>query len=304
MGSWYENISNQIRKETSKLTKEQMLKLEKTYQKSFDGIIKELEKNEHGYLDEKFLLSQKNNIDKHLKILRKDIIRISEEGITKGTQLGIDLNKEINKQMLLSAGIVDDVNFVGRFATIQDNIIKDIIKGNIYKDNKTLSKRIWSITNANGKEIQEVITEGIILKKSSKELASDLQEFLKPLPQRNVKWKQEYGVITKDVKNKAERLARTTINHSYQNATIQSTQDNPFIEGIRWESAMQHGRTCEECMDRDGVVYPKDEVPLDHPNGMCTMIPEIPKSLAEIGSEIGRWVNGEENKQLDEWYDK
>ena len=45
------------------------------------------------------------------------------------------------------------------------------------------------------------------------------------------------------------RLARTSINHSYQTASIQSSSMNPFVEGIEWWSARIHGRTCELCME-------------------------------------------------------
>ena len=301
---WYENISKQIRKEKTKLTIEQVKQVEEVYKKAFDSIAKQLEKGGYKELDGIFLQSYKNELKKELKSLKQELTKLTENATHEGAKLGTKLNQELTKEMLLAAGILDDKDFKNNFNKIQDNVVRDIIKGNLYKDHKTLDERIWKLVNKNGQQIQDVIAQGMAEQKSAIKLAEDLEEFLKPAAQRSVDWGEIYADVSKNVMYNAQTLARTVINHSYQNATIQSTQDNPFIEGIRWESAMQHGRTCEECMDRDGVVYPKDEVPLDHPNGMCTMIPEIPKSLAEIGSEIGRWVNGEENKQLDEWYDK
>jgi len=100
------------------------------------------------------------------------------------------------------------------------------------------------------------------------------------------------------------RLARTSINHAYQTSSIQSSNMNPFVEGIQWRSAMIHGRTCELCMERHGQIYPIDDVPLDHPNGLCTMIPYIPKLLDEVATELRNWVDGGSNPKLDLWYNE
>jgi len=99
------------------------------------------------------------------------------------------------------------------------------------------------------------------------------------------------------------RLARTSINHAYQTASIQSSNINPFVDGIEWRSALIHGRTCELCIERHGQVFPKDDVPLDHPNGLCTMLPVIEKSLDQVAEELRDWVDGGDNPILDGWYD-
>ena len=62
------------------------------------------------------------------------------------------------------------------------------------------------------------------------------------------------------------------------------------------------GRTCELCMERDNQIFKINEVPLDHPNGLCTTVPEIPMSLEEIGTELRAWVDGEKNIKLDKWF--
>ena len=48
--------------------------------------------------------------------------------------------------------------------------------------------------------------------------------------------------------------------------------------------------------------YEKDNLPLDHPNGMCVVTGEISKSLKEIGEELGDWAAGRtQNPELDRW---
>lgn len=48
-------------------------------------------------------------------------------------------------------------------------------------------------------------------------------------------------------------------------------------------------------------VYPVDKVPLDHPNGLCALLPYIPQSMEEIGEKLRNWVDGESNSRLDGW---
>ena len=142
-------------------------------------------------------------------------------------------------------------------------------------------------------------------KKSAIELANDLETFVKEPAKRGSDWGKSYPQLkNRKVDYNAMRLARTSINHSYQTATIQSSTLNPFVDGIKWRSANIHGRTCELCMSRDGKIYDAKDVPLDHANGLCTMIPYIKKELSEISDELRDWIRGGNNPKLDKWYAK
>jgi len=191
------------------------------------------------------------------------------------------------------------------FSQVQKGVIEDIISGSIYYDNKTLSRRIWDATNKFQGDIQYVVARGILEKKSALELARDLEKFVEDPARRPWSWGKVYpNMRNTTVDYNAQRLARTAINHSYQIASIKSANLNPFVEGIEWQSAMIHGRTCQICMDRDGRIFPINDVPLDHPNGLCTMVPYISKSLDEVAAELRDWIDGEDNPALDDWYDK
>jgi hypothetical protein len=67
---------------------------------------------------------------------------------------------------------------------------------------------------------------------------------------------------------------------------------------------MIHGRTCDLCRERHGQIFPVNDVPLDHANGLCTMIPYIPKSLDEVADELKNWLEGNSNSKLDMWYNE
>ena len=82
-----------------------------------------------------------------------------------------------------------------------------------------------------------------------------------------------------------------------------SCKKNPYVEHVRWLSS-NSSRACELCNSRNNQLYKINDVPLDHPNGLCTTIPEITKSFDEIGVELKAWVDGETNTKLDKWFKK
>lgn len=288
----------------SKLTLKQEKELLEIYKKSMNNIIKTLPKDN---LDKITKAKLNSAIEKEIKVIEESINSKINQSINQASKISIDRQENLVSEMFKTSGLKFDTK--NMFSQVHTNIINDILSGGLYKDNKTLSARVWDLSQDFGKDIQYIISEGLIEKKSAKDLAKDLEKYLKPPDKRGASW--DYKVLKNSpIDYKATRLARTTINHSYQTATIQASQDNPFIEGIEWHSTFQHGRTCQLCMDRAtndeyGLgpgIFPKDKVPLDHPNGLCTMIPYIPKSFKEIGKELGDWSSGKvKSKDLDKW---
>lgn len=262
----YEKIALETRKKVSKLTLEQQKELLELY----NDVIKELSKKAKRFksksLTERWTLDYKKEINKAKKELSKDIFYETHGAIGRAAKLGIETIERIMTMIFSKAGIDPGDYFKTMFSQVQDKVVKDIISGNLYKDKRTLSNRIWNYTNEFGQDIQYMINKGLLEKKSAIELAKDLEEFVKEPAKRETTWGKVYpNLKNKRVDYNAMRLARTSINHSYQTASIQSSNMNPFVEGIQWHSAMIHGRTCEVCMERHGRVYPVKSVPLDHP---------------------------------------
>lgn len=99
----------------------------------------------------------------------------------------------------------------------------------------------------------------------------------------------------------AQRLARTMISHAYQQSFEAVNRNDPFVIGYRWLTSDFHGRVCSICQDRAetdqyglGVgVFPKEELPLDHPNGMCTFEAVMSDDLETIANRIADWYEAE-----------
>lgn len=73
----------------------------------------------------------------------------------------------------------------------------------------------------------------------------------------------------------ALRISRTEHVRAHRLATMDSYRRNPHIvKGWIWQSALIPGRTCAACVAMSGTHHDLTETLDDHPNGLCTMIPE------------------------------
>ena len=303
--SEYRKIVLQLRKRVSKLTLEQQKQILKLYNDTITDLSRKAASPHTRELTRVWAARYAREVEKAKIELKKELNKQIRGSIKKGAEIGTEAEQLIMHKIFKLAGIKVDKSFNSMFAKVQDNVVHGIISGNLYKDNKTLSARIWSYGEGLEEDIQYIINQAIIQKKSAIELAKDLEKYVKDPAKRGTNWNKVYpDLVDKAVDYNAMRLARTSINHAYQTATIQSSNMNPFVVGIQWWAANIHGRTCELCMERHEKVFPKDNVPLDHPNGLCAMIPHIPKSSIEVADELRAWLDGEDNKVLDEWYNK
>lgn len=300
----YTKKQKELRKRITTITLKQQQELNELYKGSINNLTVELGKVRPGSLEARVKKDLRNRLSLEQKRLHKEIQSKLKQGIELSSKETLRDHENTLNDILKKARLKTLPEY--SLNKLHPNITKDIISGNLYKDNKTLSRRIWETSKQFEKDIQYVINQGLVEQKSYTSLAKDLKIYLKPPNMRNNDWKVSYPHLkNRPIDYRAKRLARTAINHSYQTATIQGSMSNPYIDGIRWHSALIHGRTCELCRSRHNTVYDKDKVPIDHPNGLCTMLPEITKSLDEIGDELGRWARGEESsKMLDRWYEK
>lgn len=223
-----------------------------------------------------------------------------------------DLEKSIKDGMLATSQAVVDANDVwlqkvgitlqGAYSYVPGDIVSLISTGKIYGGDWTLSKVIWGHTQKTLHDIDQVVATGVAANKSAYEIAKDLEQYVNPLVKKEWEWSKVYPGTNKKVDYNAQRLARTMVSHAYQQSLLATTKYNPFVRGYRWRSA-HSSRTCEICNERDGKLYLADDLPLDHPNGICTFIAELSDSMSDIADRIGDWATGSKDSALDQWYD-
>lgn len=188
----------------------------------------------------------------------------------------------------------------GLYSHVPDEIVKAVATGQLYDGDWTLSKAIWKDHMKTQYNVNTVVAKGIAENKSAYDIAKDLEKYVDPSAEKPWDWSKVYPGVSKHIDYNAQRLARTMVSHAYQQAFVRSTHKNPFVTKYKWD-ASNSARVCPICAERDGQLYDKNDLPLDHPNGMCTFEAVIPDSMETIADRIADWTYGADDTELDEW---
>ena len=227
---------------------------------------------------------------------------------------GQEVSKEIgsiiknNMYVIADAVVADNVKWLesfgfsadglnAAFSNVPKDIVYNLVTGQIYDSGWSLSKRIWGDNEQTMKDAYNIMARGLAENKGIYEIAKDLESYVRPsaklpwnpvIAMKNTKTgKIEYKrIYKKQVDYNAQRLARTLAQHGYQQSFIAVTEKNPFVTEYIWHS--NGSRACPLCLDRDGVTFQKGTLPMDHPNGMCTMEPVIAKDMVD---QLADWFN-------------
>lgn len=193
------------------------------------------------------------------------------------------------------------------YASVPEEVVASLKAGKVYDSSWTLSKAIWGDNKKVHEEIYNIIARGRALNKSSLELAQDLEMYVNPDAKKSWDWSRVYPGSRTQIDYSAYRLATTMVSHAYEKSIIECAKRSPFAQGIQWY-ASNSDRTCQLCHERSETdhhglgkgVYPLDDVPLDHPNGMCTygIVTLDERTLAE---RVSDWVSGLSDEELDEY---
>lgn len=267
---------------------EQQREIAKLYEDWADDIAKQAEYYSHKFTSSAYVS------ERYYKQLRRQLRKTSQEvsneiynKIKSNMYLISDEVVKSNVKWLKSFGFSEE-GLNATFSYVPKDTVERLVTGQIYKSGWSLSKRIWGDNEQTLKDIYQVMAKGIAEQKPIYDIAKDLESYVRPnarLPW-NLRMADGVRIYKKQVDYNAQRLARTLVQHSYQQSFVSTTKDNPFILDYVWRA--NGSRVCELCMSRDGVHYKKDDLPMDHPNGMCVMEPSIDKDMNE---KLADWFN-------------
>ena len=299
----YLKLCQEAQNKKLKLAKKQESQIKNIYNDMYLNVSKKLQKANPESLNERYLEQLRKDLEDEIRIVNTKVSKIIKNNTEKSSELAnnvqLDFFMQINERYRLN---MKDT-FSSMFSKIPKAAMDEILFGKVYKDRKGLSERIWQYTKKFDKDIDYIISEGMANKKSTYEIAKDLEKYVNPNATKEFEWSKVYPNSSKRVDYNAQRLARTAVNHAFQQAQKRICEKNPYVEGIKWLTSNSH-RTCELCNSRNGTVYKVNEVPLDHPNGLCTTVPQIPMSLEEIGTELRAWIDGASISKLDKWFEE
>lgn len=232
--------------------------------------------------------------ERYYRELQKQLRATSQE-------VSNEVYRKIKKNMYLvsDAVVADNIKWLksfgfkekglnAAFSFVPDSVVRNIVTGQIYESGWSLSKAIWSDNERALKDIYQIVGKGIAENMPIYDIAKNLEAYVSPSKRKlwNLTAKDGVRIYKKTVDYCAQRLARTLVQHSYQQSFIATTQKNPFITEYVWRS--NGSRVCPLCADRDGMHYSKDNLPMDHPNGMCTMEPVIVNDMVD---QLANWFN-------------
>ena len=81
-------------------------------------------------------------------------------------------------------------------------------------------------------------------------------------------------------------ITRTETNRAFREASRLEYASSPVVKGYR-RMAAKTERTCMACIALDGTLYDLNEPLNEHPNGRCTMVPEV-LDYADLGLDVPR----------------
>lgn len=290
----YQKRVLEARKGIIKLTLEQQKEIQKIYEDMSKNLIPQI-------------LNMK---DCRTKIHQIEIYKIVNQYQTElYNKLNSSITSAINKAAFIETGV--QLSFVDMIApnvrikealnrtitNISSRTVEQLIAGNYYKDGKTLNKRIWGYTERNYSQIDKIIKSNIAKGANVKELAKDLNGFVRPSAKTTASINR-LG-LDSSICYQAQRLARTSITHAQTEVKIQNAKNNPFCKGLRWCLSSSHERQ-DICDDYEGKVFEPDDVPLQHPNCMC-YFEDVLEDMDNAIDRINRWAEGAEDTKLDKW---
>lgn len=245
--------------------------------------------------------------EQQLRILQNQLTETSRQvsneinnKIVSNMYLMADSVVKSNEKWLESLGFTNLNKVSASFTSVPDQQVRRLITGQVYKSGWSLSKAIWSDNEKALKDIYSIVASGLAQNRPIYDIAKNLEAYVNPNRKLNWNLMMEDGrrIYKKSVDYNAQRLARTLVQHSYQASFVAVTKDNPLITSYKWVA--NGSRVCPLCMDMDGRIFPKDDLPLDHPNGMCTMEPIIDDNYLD---RLADWITNPEGSdpELDEF---
>lgn len=257
-------------------------------------------KNPSSVLKAQQLIELETSLRKSSERVANEAMKAIKQNMMQASQSVVTSSTEFMKKL----GFPED-GISAAFSSVPTDIVQNIITGQIYESGWSLSKSIWSDNEDTLKKAYEMVAGGIAENKSIYEISKDLEDFVSPTAKKpwNYTFKAEnkvtgetqtYRVYPKKVDYNAQRLARTLSQHAYEQTIVSVNKKNPFVQKIRWHST--GSRACPICKERDGKLFDKDKVPMDHPNGMCVLEPVYDENTND---RLAAWVNGKDDPAID-----
>lgn len=283
------------------LTAKESKRIERLYKDIAKRIKKKIEtlpNTSSSQLREQYLKELSKQIKTELKDIEKNLLESLPKDMMSVSEKTLDSVDNVMKNLGLGIKV--------GYSNVPKDVVESIASGKVYSSEWSLSKALWNNSAKATADINSIIAAGVAENASIYDIAKDLEKYVNPSAVKPWDWSKKYPRTNKKVDYNAQRLASTLISHAHQKSFEETTKDNPFFTGYKWITSNSHVEACEICRARatensyglGSGIFPKDSLPLDHPNGLCTFGVVTEKSMDEITDDIAAWFKGE-NDSLD-----
>lgn len=292
----------------SRIVRQQQKQIKKAYEEALKEITKSVDKlygknDVSSSMRRVYLNKLKDDIQNQM-----NIVDGKTENIIKGN-IGLMAEEVARNTQMYNSKI--GLNAIVNSTSLKHRVVTNIITGKVYDGKFTLSSSIWGDNKRRLNEINRIIARDILQNKGVYDIAKDLERFVNPRARKDYDWSKMFPGSRRKIDYNAQRLARTMVSHAYQQAFVESTINNPFISAYKWITSGSN-RVCPICIDRESTdqfglgpgIFPKDRLPLDHPNGMCTFECVMAMNDEEIGEAIADWYLGEGDETMNDMIDR
>ena len=273
-------------------------KIQGIYTQAARDLAKRAEVTRAGTLTERWVKDYQKTLEKRIEQMRGELGGTILSGMRKSAGLPGDTVEGWLNDALAMVGV--DGSFTGTFSRTPDAALRMLIDGRMYRDGKSLSRRIWNRTDQLQGNIEDILTQGIAQHRSALQIAQDLEAYVSPKAKMPVSWLTLYPDIPFDrqIDYNAQRLARTAINHAYWAANMAAAKANPFCRAMHWQLSPSHyerqvARFGEDICDTyashdEGLGrgnFPIDDVPMPHAQCLCATWQVVPE-LSDVSDRL------------------
>lgn len=166
------DIERKRNKSMSSVTK----KVRKLYREIANEYIEELSKVDKHSLRYRFLEDSIKHLQQRYDVLGKEL----EEDVSSRVKKII--KQTTDAQLSFFSGICTDLkpHFTDMFTKIHEDVLREVISGEMYKDKISLSKRLWKDIDKTKEDLEYILSKGVEKKKGTFEIAKDLEKYVNP----------------------------------------------------------------------------------------------------------------------------
>ncbi|SFE90289.1 hypothetical protein, partial [Peptostreptococcus sp. D1] len=271
----YEKLMQDARKKISKITFNSEVEILKAYRVASFIIMKKIKENQKRGLEIEYYQNVNDELEEVVSILNNRLSDSIKKSIISVSDVITDVQLIFNSEVF-PVNIAETANNYIKGRNMR--LVQTLISGEYYKDSKSLDTRIWNITNKNKNDIQTLIASNIAKGVNSRELAKVIDNYVNPTTRTQAK--TVVSGMSRNISYQAQRLARTSITQTANEANRESAKENVFCQGLKWNLSSSHYERqikrwgpdiCDVYANQNNYnlgqgVFPIEEYPISHPN--------------------------------------